>query len=270
MQLHRVATDGPMKLRSSRALEAALGLVSAAGDRRFGDLGLEQLNQLGRVGWWTVYRLREGLEPDWQLGGSAVADGIMARAWACYHGGLWQCDRGFAAVAEALAGQGSALMHLHANELAGPHREQIYSALDLTERASLVRRQADGSLLCVNLYRGQGMPAFADDELDNLACVGDLMLRAVESHLRFPVPPRSPLEALPRREREVCERLLRGLTFDGIAADLGVSANTVKTYRDRAFDRLGIHHRSQLFAIALDALSALSPARVTDSRSLDA
>ena len=56
---------------------------------------------------------------------------------------------------------------------------------------------------------------------------------------------------LPRREREVCERLLMGWTYDGVAADLGLSAGTVKTYRDRAFERLGIHHRNELFALAL-------------------
>jgi DNA-binding CsgD family transcriptional regulator len=98
------------------------------------------------------------------------------------------------------------------------------------------------------------MPRFRDDELDDLACIGDLVLRTVESQLRVScASPASPLADLPRREREVCERMLRGLTYDGIAADLGVSPNTVKTYRDRAFDRLGIHHRSELFALMLGA-----------------
>ena len=48
-------------------------------------------------------------------------------------------------------------------------------------------------------------------------------------------------------------RLLRGLSFDGIGADLQLSATTVKTYRNRAFERLGIHHRNELFALALPA-----------------
>ena len=54
-----------------------------------------------------------------------------------------------------------------------------------------------------------------------------------------------------RREREVCERMLKGWTYEGIANDLGISAGTVKTFRDRAFDRLGIHHRNELFALVL-------------------
>lgn len=54
--------------------------------------------------------------------------------------------------------------------------------------------------------------------------------------------------ALTTRELDVCERLLRGWTYDGIAADLGLSVATVKTYRARAFDRLGLHFKSELFA----------------------
>lgn len=57
---------------------------------------------------------------------------------------------------------------------------------------------------------------------------------------------------LTERELAVCERLLRGWTFDGIAADLGVSASTAKTYRNRAFGRLGIQHRNALFSLVLE------------------
>ena len=42
------------------------------------------------------------------------------------------------------------------------------------------------------------------------------------------------------------------MTQDGIAADLGLSAATVKTYRNRAFVRLDIHHRHQLFALLVE------------------
>jgi DNA-binding CsgD family transcriptional regulator len=57
--------------------------------------------------------------------------------------------------------------------------------------------------------------------------------------------------ALTTRELDVCERLLRGWTYDGIAADLGLSVATVKTYRARAFGRLGLHFKSELFAAFL-------------------
>src|SRR5690606_26128360 len=52
------------------------------------------------------------------------------------------------------------------------------------------------------------------------------------------------------RELEVCTGLLLGRTYDGIASELGLSVATVKTYRARAYDKLGINFRSQLFGIA--------------------
>lgn len=57
--------------------------------------------------------------------------------------------------------------------------------------------------------------------------------------------------ALTDRELDVCTRLLQGMTHEGIASDLGLSVPTVKTYRNRAFARLGIHFRNELFARVL-------------------
>jgi DNA-binding CsgD family transcriptional regulator len=45
---------------------------------------------------------------------------------------------------------------------------------------------------------------------------------------------------LPRRELEVCARILLGLSSTGMAIDLGLSEATVKTYRKRAYQRLSI------------------------------
>jgi DNA-binding CsgD family transcriptional regulator len=42
--------------------------------------------------------------------------------------------------------------------------------------------------------------------------------------------------------------LYRHAPCDGIAADLGLSLATVKTYRTRAFERLNIRFKSELFA----------------------
>jgi len=54
---------------------------------------------------------------------------------------------------------------------------------------------------------------------------------------------------LTTQELNICSRLLRGMSHAGIAADLNIKESTVKTYRNRAFERLGINFRSQLFAL---------------------
>jgi DNA-binding NarL/FixJ family response regulator len=51
---------------------------------------------------------------------------------------------------------------------------------------------------------------------------------------------------LPRREAQVCSRILYGLSSAGIALHLDVSEQTVKTYRKRAYERLGIGSEREL------------------------
>lgn len=54
---------------------------------------------------------------------------------------------------------------------------------------------------------------------------------------------------LSSRELDVCARMLTGMTQDGIASDSGLSLPNVRNYRNRAFARLGIHFRNELFAL---------------------
>ena len=75
--------------------------------------------------------------------------------------------------------------------------------------------------------------------------IADGNVHDMEARLRSLCP------ALTERERAVCIRLLQGMTQDGIASDLGLALPTVKTYRNRAFARLGIHFRNELFARVL-------------------
>lgn len=124
----------------------------------------------------------------------------------------------------------------------------------------MVQRRGD-ELWAINLYRHAAQPDFAERDVAWLHAVGSALFACIEKHVQW----RGPQDPWGRvcpgmtvRERQVCDRLLKGWTHDGIAADLGVTARTVKTYRDRAFARLGIHHRHQLFAL-LDRSEGLHP-----------
>jgi len=59
----------------------------------------------------------------------------------------------------------------------------------------------------------------------------------------------SPLDSLSGREKNICEAMLRGLTSDAIAWEMKLSSNTVKTYRRRAYEKLGINSKSALFEV---------------------
>jgi DNA-binding NarL/FixJ family response regulator len=75
------------------------------------------------------------------------------------------------------------------------------------------------------------------------AVAGPVARRAVQ-------PPKA--DPLTPREREVLERIARGLTNRQIAGELFVSLNTVETHRRHLLEKLGVHSRAGLVAQALE------------------
>lgn len=59
----------------------------------------------------------------------------------------------------------------------------------------------------------------------------------------------SPLNSLSAREKSICEHILRGRTTEAIAWETGLAVSSVKTYRQRAYAKLGINSKSALFSV---------------------
>lgn len=254
MELRSLQPDAAVHLPQGEAAGAVSGLIGCIGDPQFGQRGIEQLARLLPLGWWTVYRVFDDAPPVLHFGGCLQAEDCVADAFSAYRDGLWRHDRALGGIRERVARGESVLSHLHALELAPEHRRRVFQRHGLSERLSLSCEDADGALLAVNLYRHESQATFSDLERDTLQSLGPLLLSCVVRHLALrpqAAPAVAAFTSLTKREREVCERLLRGWTHDGIAADLQLAPATVKTYRDRAFERLGIHQRHELFALAL-------------------
>jgi DNA-binding NarL/FixJ family response regulator len=64
--------------------------------------------------------------------------------------------------------------------------------------------------------------------------------------------PKSPLERLSLREREVLHRIVAGASSAAIAQHLSLSRKTVDTYRGRLMAKLGVCNRSALIRFALE------------------
>ena len=150
----------------------------------------------------------------------------------------------------------------------------------MAERVSVVEHESDGSVFAVNFYRHQHQKPFQDRQISDFEGMAPVLLALTRKHIALAQRPgvlqpalQPPAQAtvpalshslpalrerllrahpgLTERELDVCARLLQGMTQKGIACDLGLSLPTVKTYRNRAFSRLGIHFRNELFALAL-------------------
>jgi DNA-binding CsgD family transcriptional regulator len=241
-----------------RGANAALGaLVGAVGRPAFAQDGLAALNRLLDAGSWSIYQVWPDREP--LMHGSA-SHGVADTTGDCFRayrdGGLYRCDRSFDLVRQQRAGD-AVLLRMHADEVPNPaHRDTIYVRHAVVERLSLAWTRSDGSLLAINLYHHAHQGRFGAQEMERFADVAPVVRAATERHIELSATPADPGSTLKQRcpklttrELEVLVRLADGLTYDGIAADLGLSVGTVKTYRARAFERLGIHFKAQLFSL---------------------
>lgn len=259
--------------RLAPALDLTAALIGCISRPDFATRALGELNGTLPVAWWTVYRVFDDQPPRLCAQASHAAPDIALDCWRIYRNGVYRDDTHFAQACERArhddeGAPGAVLTHCMAADFGTAHREQIYAAHSLSERLSIVSADRDGALtgsgglLAVNLYRHRAQPRFDAGELDTVLGFAGALLAVVQRHLELSaghLPAAQRLQQLcPQltvREQAVCERLLRGLTFDGIATDLGVSATTVKTYRNRAFTQLGIHHRNELFGLVVGAAS---------------
>ncbi|GAA4338694.1 hypothetical protein GCM10023165_17540 [Variovorax defluvii] len=241
--------------------DALAQAVSALGEPCFGTALLEGLRGLLPLGSLSAYRT--GTDPAIFFSASIGVPDTTRDCWRAYLAGPIARDRTLRAEREPpSAGGALRLCHITAREIPPEHRATVYEAHGMAERVSVVHEEADRSLFALNFYRHQHQRALSDAQIAEFGRIGSLLMALARKHivLARPAVPDDRAERLRRlqpalttREVDVCLRILQGMSQEGIAADLGIGLPTVKTYRNRAFTRLGIHFRSELFALMMPA-----------------
>lgn len=248
--------------RESRAAHLLSGLIHPLGEDRFGDSLLETLQPWLPAASFSIYRTGMDCTPRLYLSGSHGIPDTTRACWRAYLSGPQRHDRTFAhdGVPDA-----PFVCHITAQEVPALHRARVYEAHGMAERVSVVQR-VGSSLFALNFYRHEHQRPFADRQVADVEALALPLLALTQKHIalkdcarvrddeattlqRWTDRLRSFDASLTAREVDVCARLLMGMTQDGIASDLGLSLPTVKTYRNRAFARLGIHFRNELFAL---------------------
>jgi DNA-binding CsgD family transcriptional regulator len=263
------------------ALGEALGrMIRDVGEPGFQSAVLDHVQEWMPAASWSVYRTGRRCRPSLYLSASRGIPDRTRDCWWAYLSGPYLQDRSFDR-SQPGAEHAPRLCHVTAQEIPDEHRARVYEPHGMMERVSIVDSE-DDALFAVNFYRHAHQPAFTDAQIASFASVAVPVLALARKHIALcgadtvvrpasvPVLTQEPLSSslpagrlrerllelngeLTTREVDVCVRLLQGMTHDGIAADLGLGLTTVKTYRNRAFDRLGIHFRNELFARVLGA-----------------
>lgn len=180
----------------------------------------------------------------------------------------WRADPTMVA-AHSLAGQTPSRLH-RLNIAALPPsdlRDLIYGRTHISERL-LLSGSVAGAGISLSILRSERRGTFTEDEVGRLGAMADTLLAIIAKHAALARGQRdlsvalSSLEVildcmrhapegLPRREVEVCARSIYGISSFGIALELDIGEETVKTYRKRAYQRLGIatHHELLLWYV---------------------
>ncbi len=141
------------------------------------------------------------------------------------------------------------------------YRNDCYSSIDLIDRLSIIRRH-NGETIRLNLYRNAQRGRFSAGEIASVLDNADLMFALLTKHDaersneadRWQTAGRRLGRLAPRlttREREVCLGIMEGRSSEAMALALGISINTVLTYRKRAYARLGISSHNELMRLVL-------------------
>ena len=136
-------------------------------------------------------------------------------------------------------------------ELDEKYGSMFFGAPGFRTKTAILLAQ-DSRRMILNLYLARDPSSVSSIALDSIPTeLYQLIGRMLATHFARLKPPGFPLPlaVLSERERQVCLGMLAGRKAEAIAENIGVSANSVVTYRQRAYQKLGISSRGQLFSI---------------------
>jgi DNA-binding CsgD family transcriptional regulator len=143
------------------------------------------------------------------------------------------------------------------------YRRQCYECIGIGDRAAILVRVGRAQSLAVNLYRDHSAGPYTPQDIECLIGLAPLIAGCVARHYALDVDGESSFRGavtdelaelcpqLTLREREVVQRILDGMTTERIADDLHIRPTTVITYRTRAYEKMKVTSRRELFAAVL-------------------
>ncbi|MFI5011670.1 MAG: helix-turn-helix transcriptional regulator [Hyphomicrobiales bacterium] len=143
------------------------------------------------------------------------------------------------------------------------YRYQCYTSVRLQDRFTVMQRRGRETFR-INFYQAARGRRISNWAIDNVMKSADLLIALLAKHDVAASPASGRLgpelfqerlsllePTMPMRETQVCAAIMLGMTSEAIALSLGISLNTVLTYRKRAYARLGISSQNELVHLVL-------------------
>jgi DNA-binding CsgD family transcriptional regulator len=155
------------------------------------------------------------------------------------------------------------MQRIHPSDIASPgFRRVFFEEPGIVERISVIQRGAD-AWRAINVARHASNRCCSDEEIDSLIGLACLVLPMLPLNRKRRATP-APLTVaqleerfarcygkLTLRERQVCARAAIGMSVEATALDLGIAKTSVLTYRQRAYQRLGVTSPFELSALVM-------------------
>jgi len=245
---------------TSKQQAALAGLVEGIGKERFAPALAQFLHALCDADHFAAFRLDSNELREVEACCVNPERTARDRVEIYVKQGWWKYDPAMNEAQRCLSGPRPSIIHVDFSDGG-------YAAI----RPSVYPHVRDRLLLCghsanvafgLSILRADPHAPFAGDAIDNVARSAELLVALLAKHADMREARPNVAQALtalaeiehcivatsdlPRREAEVSARILYGLSSVGIALDLSVSEETVKTYRKRAYHRLAIGSEREL------------------------
>lgn len=171
-------------------------------------------------------------------------------------------------VQTALLSPNVRVRQLPESQYSSSYRSQYFEKANLIDKVTSIHA-SNNILFLVSFYRKKSSGQFSREDFKDLERLAPIIGRFVLRHVRLSLNKNNLTETyaqkigyfvkdstqvmggLSQRERELCEHILIGKTEKEIAEHLNITLNTVITYRRRAYAKLNISSKLELFKLAL-------------------
>jgi len=236
-------------------------LVEAVGTGRFAARLIEYLHQLCGADHCAAFRFGQGQLEEVAAGSIDPQREARAKVRLYLHEQMWRKDP---AIHEARRHLSEASRVIHLDLGATGYSELRATVYPQVRDRLLVCGQRRDAAFGLSVVRSDPHSGFSRASVDEIGSQSALLLSLVAKHAAIVESRPNPAQALatldeiercieaattlPRRERGVGARILYGMSTAGIALDVGVGEESVKTYRKRIYQRLGIGSERELLS----------------------
>jgi DNA-binding CsgD family transcriptional regulator len=254
-----------------RELERA---ILAIGTAAFDQVMINCLLCVSRADYCFVCLLPQDRRPTGLLSGGKISDRLSRRLTEAYVDDNYRQDPNLLHVDACTVPSGTLILPFAIRRAyRRSYWDCFFKRARVLDKFATVSRQKDDRWLYSNFYRQAGSERFSSQDIERVRAFGPLLDATVTRHF---IQLFRPLEevandnatnparlvakvaseaSLTQREQEICTQIVFGYTSEGIALRLGISINSVLSYRKRAYAKLGITSANELFARALKSSS---------------